>query len=60
MNFSIRKILGEEAAILYGGSVNSKNAKDFIEKAQFQGLLIGGASLNPKEFVKIIKKVSQV
>ncbi len=60
MNFSIRKILEEEAAILYGGSVNSKNAKDFIEKAQFQGLLIGGASLNPKEFVKIIKKVSQV
>ncbi len=60
MNFSIRKILGEQAAILYGGSVNSKNAKDFIKKAQFQGLLIGGASLNPKEFVKIIKKVSQV
>ncbi len=60
MNFSIRKILEEEAAILYGGSVNSKNAKDFIEKAQFQGLLIGGTSLNPKEFVKIIKKVSQV
>jgi len=60
MNFSIKKILGETAAILYGGSVNSKNAKDFIEKAEFQGLLIGGASLNSKEFVKIIKKVSQV
>ncbi len=60
MNFSIRKILGETATILYGGSVNPKNAKDFIEKAQFQGLLIGGASLNPKEFVKIIKKVSQI
>ena len=60
MNFSIRKILGETVTILYGGSVNPKNAKDFIEKAQFQGLLIGGASLNPKEFVKIIKKVSQV
>lgn len=60
MNFSIRKILGEKAVILYGGSVNPKNAKDFIEKAQFQGLLIGGASLNPKGFVKIIKKVSQV
>ncbi len=59
MNFSIKKILGETAAILYGGSVNSKNAKDFIEKAEFQGLLIGKASLNPKEFVKIIKKVSQ-
>jgi len=60
MNFSIRKILGETAAILYGGSVSSKNANDFITKAGFQGLLIGGASLNHKEFVKIIKKVSQV
>jgi len=59
-SLAIKKILGENSIVLYGGSVNSKNAKDFIEKAQFQGLLIGGASLNPKEFVKIIKKVSQV
>ncbi len=59
MNFSIRKILGKSSIILYGGSVNPKNAKDFIMKAGFQGLLIGGASLNHKEFIEIIKKVSQ-
>lgn len=40
---------------LYGGSVNSKNAKDFIQEAKFQGLLIGGAALKPAEFIKIIK-----
>jgi len=43
--------------VLYGGSVNSQNAADYIKKAGFKGLLVGGASLNPKEFVKIIKSV---
>ena len=42
--------------VLYGGSVNSQNAKDYIEKAGFQGLLIGGASLKAKEFIKIVKQ----
>jgi triosephosphate isomerase len=40
--------------LLYGGSVNSKNAKDYIEVG-FNGLLVGGASLNPKEFIEIVK-----
>jgi triosephosphate isomerase len=43
--------------ILYGGSVNSKIAKDYI-KFGFDGLLVGGASLNAKEFIEIIKNVS--
>ena len=45
--------------VLYGGSVNSKNAEDYIKKAGFQGLLVGGASLNPKEFSQIVKNVSK-
>lgn len=45
--------------VLYGGSVNSENARDYIEKAGFQGLLVGGASLNPKEFSKIVKNVGK-
>lgn len=53
----IRKTLKEFKMVLYGGSVNSQNAKDYIKKAGFQGLLVGGASLNPKEFIKIIKTV---
>jgi len=42
--------------ILYGGSVNSQNANDYIEIG-FDGLLIGGASLNRKEFIEILKKI---
>jgi triosephosphate isomerase len=44
--------------ILYGGSVNSKIAKDYVEVG-FDGLLVGGASLDPKEFIEIIKSVSK-
>jgi triosephosphate isomerase len=51
----LRKIL--KFPILYGGSVNSKIAKDYIEVG-FDGLLVGGASLNAKEFIEIIKNVS--
>jgi len=50
----IKKYLPKNVPILYGGSVNSKNAADYIKKSGFDGFLIGGASLNPKEFVKII------
>ncbi len=46
--------------VLYGGSLNSENAKDYIEKAGFKGLLIGGASLKGKEFIKIIKSVDLI
>lgn len=45
-----------DAKILYGGSVNSKIAADYI-KIGFDGLLVGGASLNSKEFIKIVKQV---
>ena len=46
--------------VLYGGSVISQNAKDYIEKAGFQGLLIGNASLNPKEFTKIVRNIALI
>jgi len=60
MNSSIRKIVGEKSIVFYGGSVNSKNARDYINKARFQGLLIGGSSLNAKEFVKIVQSVDKL
>lgn len=41
--------------ILYGGSVISSNAQGYIKEAGFSGLLVGGASLKPDEFSKIIK-----
>ena len=42
-----------EIPVLYGGSVNSGNARDYLEKAGFNGLLVGSASLNAEEFSKI-------
>ena len=54
----LKNLKNKKIPILYGGSVNSDNALNFIKQAGFQGLLIGGASLNPKEFLKIIKNCS--
>lgn len=58
MRISIRKIVGSRVPVLYGGSVNSENARNYIKEAGFDGLLIGGASLKAKEFNKIIKNLA--
>lgn len=54
----MRETLKSFKRVLYGGSVNSQNARDYIEKAGFQGFIVGGASLRPKEFIRIIRNVS--
>jgi len=41
--------------VLYGGSVKSENSGAYIKEAGANGLLVGGASLNPDEFIKIVK-----
>lgn len=41
--------------ILYGGSVNEKNAYELLSQEYIDGLLIGGASLNYISFNKIIE-----
>ncbi len=40
-------------AVLYGGSVNLDNCEEIISSNDVDGLLIGGASLNPETFYKI-------
>lgn len=57
----IRNILedmyGKEVAkkipILYGGSVTPDNIKDLIKMPNVDGVLVGGASLDPEKFYKI-------
>ncbi|WP_448589652.1 triose-phosphate isomerase [Thermodesulfobium sp.] len=49
--------LGTLPACLYGGSVNHKNAKSFIDVG-FKGVLVGSASLDVEEFAKIIKEIA--
>ena len=50
---SIRSKFHKTVKVLYGGSVNSSNAQSITDKTDIDGLLVGGASLNPKEFGKI-------
>ncbi|QFQ32135.1 triose-phosphate isomerase [Buchnera aphidicola] len=45
----------EEIIVQYGGSINSKNAQSFLQKPNIDGLLVGSASLDYKEFLEIIK-----
>ena len=59
----IRKIIGSiytmdfalDLPVLYGGSVTSANAADFINQSGINGALVGGASLEIDDFFKIIK-----
>ena len=59
----IRKMYGAKIAraisILYGGSMNDKNAYDLLAQPDIDGGLIGGASLVPEKFVKIIESANQ-
>jgi len=63
INILIKKVVAglynrnvaKDVRVLYGGSVKADNAIGYLKEAKFSGLLIGGASLKPKEFVKIIK-----
>lgn len=46
--------------ILYGGSVTGDNIKEFIEQAEIDGALVGGASLKPDQFISIIRQTAQI
>lgn len=49
------KQIADDISILYGGSCNSKNAKELFSQQDIDGGLIGGASLKADEFVKIVR-----
>lgn len=44
--------------VLYGGSVNSHNLKDYLQYKEVDGALVGGASLNKNEIRAIIKIIN--
>ncbi len=55
----IKKVLLENyqvsLPILYGGSVKPNNSKEILTQDNVDGVLVGGASLNPADFINIIK-----
>ncbi len=61
----IRQIIAEKCGkisnsvrVLYGGSVKPDNAAELIEKADIDGFLVGGASLQVDAFEKIIEAIA--
>jgi triosephosphate isomerase len=54
------KRFGEQSAaqlrILYGGSVKPDNIAGLMREEEIDGVLVGGASLDPDSFVKIVKE----
>jgi len=54
--FGVR-VVKENFRIIYGGSISSKNVKEFANLEGVDGLLVGGASLEAEEFYKISKEI---
>lgn len=54
-----KKKVASDVSILYGGSCTSKNAAELFSNPDVDGGLIGGASLKPDEFIKIIQSVKK-
>jgi triosephosphate isomerase len=60
---AIRGVVGEEAGadaaaavrIQYGGSVKGANAAELLSQADIDGALVGGASLDPEDFARIVQ-----
>ena len=59
MHAFIRSLLPKtvqgDTRILYGGSVKADNAYDLLYQSDIDGALVGGASLKPDEFGKIVE-----
>ncbi len=53
---TIKEVFESEkvSKVLYGGSVDEVNAKNFVEAKEIDGVLVGRASLDTKKFLKII------
>ena len=60
---TLESIYGKETAskvpLLYGGSVKASNIKDFMRENNIDGALVGGASLNPESFVRLVQNTSR-
>jgi triosephosphate isomerase len=57
MHAEIRARIPAGTRILYGGSVNPKNAAAILGLSEVDGALVGGASLNDEDFRAIARCV---
>lgn len=56
----VGKRIASKIPVLYGGSVDDKNAYVFVKEGAVDGLLVGGASLDAKKFVKLVKEIAKI
>ncbi|CAI3459303.1 triose-phosphate isomerase [Enterococcus cecorum] len=58
---TVEKLYGSEVAqkvrIQYGGSVKPENIAEYMAKENVDGALVGGASLQPESFLKLLEAV---
>ena len=52
----LKQKYGDTLEVIYGGSVTSENVKAFIMQENIRGVLLGKASLDAEEFIKIVKE----
>ena len=54
----IDKSAGQAVRILYGGSLKPENAEELLRLPDVDGALVGGASLDPESFARIVEVAS--
>jgi triosephosphate isomerase len=60
INELIKKEVGQDAAVLYGGSANPENGVSYLKEAGYNGLLVGGASLKAGECIKMFNGIEEL
>ena len=54
----VKQMYKQDIKVIYGGSINEKNIVNLNKIDILDGFLIGGASINPNQFLEIIEKIS--
>ncbi|OGU34050.1 MAG: triose-phosphate isomerase [Gemmatimonadetes bacterium RIFCSPLOWO2_12_FULL_68_9] len=52
--FETKGVRGDDVTVLYGGSVNLKNGADLLAQPEIDGVLVGGASLDPAGWAQLV------
>jgi len=54
----LKQRAAEGVKILYGGSVNLKNAAELLAERELDGVLVGGASLDPAGWAELVRSAA--
>ncbi len=57
---TLKQKYGENLEVLYGGSVTHENVGSFTSKENLSGVLVGKASLEQEEFIKIVQECMRI